>query len=464
MLPLANDIGEKKMTERISKAIGQLAAQLGENRVMTGEAIGVDYCHDEYPGGSFAPDAVVEADSTEQVSAVLKVCCENNVPVTVRGAGTGQVGGSVPVKGGVVLSLKGMDKVLGYADGILKVQAGVLLQDVKAEAEKHGMYYPPDPGEKTATIGGNVATDAGGPCAVKYGSTRDYVADATIVLADGTVTTLAGNEAVIGSEGTLAVITEVSLKLADKCGADAILLFPFMDTESAISAAKAIIAAGYEPSVVEYMDTDIVEFSGKVTGNPVFPVEMDGERVGATLMVTIEGDDDDLVMEQMEAIAGLAEEGEIEPLDILVGDTTTMKRDFWTAHAAFHTSMESGAKSAYEVNVDIPMDAAAEMIEFAKKTAEENGLKAYIHAHLASGGMHIHLASDKEKDASKADAKAFFDAAYAKCLALGGDIVGEYGVGYAKTEYLPEDKKAAFKAAKAELDPKGILNPGKVAE
>lgn len=437
---------------------------VAEAAILHGEAIGVDYCHDEYPGGSFAPDAVVEAVSTEQVSAVLKVCCENNVPVTVRGAGTGQVGGSVPVKGGVVLSLKGMDKVLGYADGILKVQAGVLLQDVKAEAEKHGMYYPPDPGEKTATIGGNVATDAGGPCAVKYGSTRDYVADATIVLADGTVTTLAGNEAVIGSEGTLAVITEVSLKLADKSGADAILLFPFMDTESAISAAKAIIAAGYEPSVVEYMDTDIVEFSGKVTGNPVFPVEMDGERVGATLMVTIEGDDDDLVMEQMEAIAGLAEEGEIEPLDILVGDTTTMKRDFWTAHAAFHTSMESGAKSAYEVNVDIPMDAAAEMIEFAKKTAEENGLKAYIHAHLASGGMHIHLASDKEKDASKADAKAFFDAAYAKCLALGGDIVGEYGVGYAKTEYLPEDKKAAFKAAKAELDPKGILNPGKVAE
>lgn len=447
-----------------NRIIEQLKLVIGENRVMTGDMIGADYCHDEYPGGSFAPDAVVEAVSTEQVSAVLKVCSENNVPVTVRGAGTGQVGGSVPVKGGIVLSLKGMDKVLGYADGILKVQAGVLLQDVKAEAEKHGMYYPPDPGEKTATIGGNVATDAGGPCAVKYGTTRDYVADATIVLADGTVTTLAGNEAVIGSEGTLAVITEVSLKLVDKCGADAILLFPFMDTESAISAAKAIIAAGYEPSVVEYMDTDIVEFSGKVTGNPVFPVEMDGERVGATLMVTIEGDDDDLVMEKMEAIAGLAEEGEIEPLDILVGDTTTMKRDFWTAHAAFHTSMESGAKSAYEVNVDIPMDAAAEMIEFAKKTAEENGLKAYIHAHLASGGMHIHLASDKEKDASKADAKAFFDAAYAKCLALGGDIVGEYGVGYAKTAYLPEDKKAVFKAAKAELDPKGILNPGKVAE
>ena len=117
----------------------------------------------------------MEAKSAEEVAAVLKLCSENDVPVTVRGAGTGQVGGSVPVKGGVVLSVKGMDKILGYneEERTLRVQPGVLLQDVKAEAEKHGLYYPPDPGEKTATIGGNAATDAGGPCAVKYGSTKD---------------------------------------------------------------------------------------------------------------------------------------------------------------------------------------------------------------------------------------------------------------------------------------------------
>lgn len=437
---------------------------LGLN-VITGEMIGADYCHDQYPGADFVPVAVVEAASTEDVVAVLKLCNEADIPVTVRGAGTGQVGGSVPVKGGIVLSVKGMDKVLGYADGVLKVQPGVLLQDVKAAAEANGMYYPPDPGELTATIGGNVATDAAGPCAVKYGKTRAYVADAVVVLADGTIETLSSKEeiaSVIGCEGTLGVITEVSLKLVEKPGADAILLFPFMDVESAVAGAKAILANDFDPAVVELMDTDIVEFSGKITGNPVFPVEMEGERVGATLMVTIEGSDDDDVMEKMEAVAGLAEEGEIEPLDILVGDTISMKRDFWAAHGAFHTSMESGAKSAYEVNVDIPMDAAAEMIEFAKETAEANELKAYIHAHVASGGMHIHLASEKSREDSKADAKAFFDAAYAKTLELGGSIVGEYGVGYAKVEYLPEEAKAEFSAKKAALDPKGILNPGKI--
>lgn len=440
----------------------QIAAE--SSSPLTGDAIGADYCHDEYPGGSYAPDAVCLANSTEEVSAVLKVCHEAGVPVTVRGAGTGQVGGSVPIKGGVVLSVKGMDQILEYneAEHTLRVQPGALLQDVKAAAESHGMYYPPDPGEPTATIGGNAATNAAGPCAVKYGKTRDYIADAVIVLADGAVTSLAGNEAVLGSEGTLAVITELTLKLIEKPKADAILLFPFLDAETAVNAAKTILDKDFAPAVVEYMDTDLVEFAGNVTGNPVFPVEMDGERVAATLMVTLEGEDDDVVMEAMEAIAELAED--LECLDILVGDSPTMKRDFWTAHGAFHTSMESGAKCAYEVNIDLPIDAVAEMVEFAKVTGEAHGLKALIHSHVGSGGMHIHLASDRSREESEADAQAVFDALYAKCADLGGDIRGEYGIGYAKTKYLNDTEKATFASAKAALDPKGIMNPGKVVD
>lgn len=432
--------------------------------VLTGEAIGADFCHDEYPGGSFAPEAVVEAASTEEVAAVLKLCSENDVPVTVRGAGTGQVGGSVPVKGGIVLSVRGMDKILELNESkrTLRVQPGVLLQNVKSEADRHGLYYPPDPGEKTATIGGNAATDAGGPCAVKYGSTRDYVLDAVIVLADGSVTTLAGNEAVIGSEGTLAVITELTLKLIEKPKADAILLLPFMDTESCIKAADAIIATGCAPAVVEYMDTDMVEFSGNVTGNPVFPIEMDGERVAATLMAVLEGEDDDLVMEQMEAIAELAEE--LECLDILVGDTTTMKRDMWAAHDAFHTSMESGAKNSFEYNITVPTENIAEMVEWAKASAEEKGMKAMAYAHIATGGMHIHIASDGDKEEFKASLAQLTEAVYAKCAALGGNVRGEYGIGYAKVQFVGEKARDEFKAVKTKLDPKGILNPGKVAD
>ena len=425
----------------INELLQKLRGLLGEKNVQIGEDIGADFTHDEYPGGSFAPEAVVRAVSTEEVSAVLTACGEAGAAVTVRGAGTGQVGGSVPVKGGIVLFVKDMNRILSLdaENKTITVQPGVLLQTVKAEADKAGLYYPPDPGEQTATIGGNAATNAGGPCAVKYGKTRDYVLDAVIVKADGSVCRLSddpANAAVLGSEGTLGVITELTLKLIDKPGADAILLFPFMDTETAIKAAKTILSGDYDPAVVEYMDTDLVEFSGKVTGNPVFPVEMDGERVGATLMVTLEAEDDDAVMEKMEVIAEMAEE--LECLDILVGDSPTMKRDFWAAHAAFHTSMESGCKSAWEVNVDLPFDALAQMADFAKATAEANAMQALIHSHVGSGGMHIHLASEKARAEAAADFKAICDALYAKVAELGGQIAGEYGVGYAKTAYQSE--------------------------
>lgn len=434
---------------------------LGLN-VLSGDMIGSDYCHDEYPGDDFMPDAVVEAISTEQVAAVLKTCSEAGVPVTVRGAGTGQMGGSVPVKGGVVLSTKALDKVLAYheEDRTLQVQAGVLLQDVKEEAEKHGMYYPPDPAELMATIGGNVATNAGGPNAVKYGKTKDYVVDGVVVLADGTIERLADRSELIGSEGTLAVLCEVTLRVIEKPGADMILLFPFLEHEAAFRAADQILQAGFEPSVVEYMDTDLVEFSGNITGDPVFPVEIDGERVAATLMVTIEGNDDDHVMEKLEAIAEMAEE--LECMDILVGNSNSMKKEFWTAHGAFHTSVEKGAKSACEVNIDVPAGAVSEMAAYAKEIGAEKGMGVLIYAHAGSGGMHIHMTSALSKEALAPVFKDVADAVYTKCMELNGRIAGEYGIGYGKAEYLSKAEKDKFSAIKATYDPTGCLNPGKI--
>lgn len=444
----------------------ELFAPIPGLAILTADAIGADFCHDECPGVAGTPDAVVEVTSTAQAAAVVKLCAEAGVPVTVRGAGTGQAGGSVPVEGGVVLSLKGMDQILEFDEAArtLRVQPGVLLQDVKAEAEKRGLYYPPDPGEKTATIGGNAATNASGPYAVKYGVTRDYIAALTVVRADGSTETLSGAdlESVIGSEGTLAVITELTLRLIDKPKADAILLFPFMDTETCLNAANTLLAKDYAPAVVEYMDTDIVEFSGNVTGNPVFPVEMDGERVGATLMLTLEGEDDDSVMEKMEEIAELAEE--IECLDILVGDTPTMKREFWAAHDTFHTSMESGAKNAIEYNITVPAEKIAEMVEYAKAEGEAKGLKVMAYAHVGSGGMHIHAVSVGEKAEFAAKVIELAALIYGKCSELGGSIRGEYGIGCAKKQYLGAEALDKFSALKAKYDPKGILNPGKAAD
>lgn len=457
-----------------AKFSAEMASRLeeivGKGNVIQGEDIGMDFRHDELPyGASHTPDAVVEAHSTEEVSRIMELCSEYELPVTVRGAGTGKVGGSVPLQGGVVLSLKGMNQLVSFDEDaqIITVQPGMLLQDVKAEAEKHGLCYPPDPGEKTATVGGNVSTNAGGPCALKYGSTKDYVADAVLVFADGSVAKLSDKEeysSVIGSEGTLAVITQLSLKLIARPAKDVILLFPFMDTESCLNAAAKISESGFEPAVMEYLDTDLVEFSGNVTGNPVFPIEMDGERVGATLMVSLEGESDDELDEKMESIAELAEE--LECLDILVVDTPTLKRDTWEAHDAFHTSMEAGAKCSDELNVNLPQENISALVEFAKEQGESSGLKVLCYAHVGSGGLHIHTAYDGTKEDFIPLMASFAAQVYARCAQLSGSIVGEYGVGYAKTDYYKQsigpEAYSRLSARKAAFDPKHILNPGKV--
>ena len=360
--------------------------------------------------------------------------------------------------------MKGMNKICRVDEEArtMTLQPGVLLQDVKAEAEKHGLCYPPDPGEKTATIGGNVSTNASGPAAGKYGRTADYVLDAEIVLADGTVTTLWADEdtaAVVGSEGMLAVITQLTLRLVEAPGADVILLLPFADSETALAAAGKIAISDFAPAVVEYMDREIVEFSGKVTGNPVFPVEMDGTPVAANLMVTLEGDDEDAMENRMEEFAGFAEE--LECLDILVGDTISMKRDFWAAHDAFHTSLES-AGFQIEANVTVPPECVG-----ARSLGREWGYQVMAYSHVSCGGVHIHAVSELSKDVCKESSRVLYDTICLKCQELGGDAAGEYGVGYANVRYFKTSSSRRYARlcqAKARLDPSDILNPGKVVE
>lgn len=465
--------------EKITKqSLESLKNALGEGRVLTGDAIGADYKHDETPGaGSFDCEAVCVVETTEQISAVLKICNENKIPVTPRGAGTGMVGGSVPLMGGIVLETNAMKEIIGIDEETMtvKVQPGVLLSDLKAAVQESGFCYPPDPGEKTATIGGNVATNAGGPSAVKYGVTRDYVVGATAVLPTGEVLELGGAvgknssgysllNLLVGSEGTLAVISQLTLKLLPKAGADVSLIMPFMDGESCVKAAGMIIRAGFAPSALEYIDTDIVELSGKITGNPVFPVDMDGNRVGASLLLTLEGKDDDDLDAKMEAIAELSEE--FEPLDILVVDTPTLKRDVWAAHAAFHTSIEGAVKRSTEINAAVPVTAMSEYVDYIKQLGSGAGLGVYAYGHAGDGGLHIYVGNDSSPEDFAAAATALMNAAYAKCKELGGTVSSEHGIGNAKQSYLKEslgeDGYLLLGRIKAAFDPNGILNPGKI--
>ncbi|NCB51891.1 MAG: FAD-binding oxidoreductase [Clostridia bacterium] len=457
----------------------QLKAVVGEKRFFAGDAVSPDYAHDEMPiYGKYYPEAVCEAETTEEVSSIVKICAANHIPVTPRGAGTGLVGGAVPLCGGVVISTARMNKILDYdmKNLVVHIQAGVLLQDLAADALSHGLMYPPDPGEKTATVGGNVSTNAGGMRAVKYGVTRDYVLAMTVVLPSGEIMKLSKTvfktssgysllHLMIGSEGTLGIITELTLKLVPSPAADVSLILPFADVESCIAAVPAIKLANLDPQSIEFMDADIIKSSAAFTGVPVFPTEMNGEPVIACILVTLVGGSEDELDMKMEKLGEVAEEA--GAMDVLVVDTPTLKKEVWAARSSFLTAIEADTKLLDELDVVVPVDRIAEFLVYTRELGGEFGLTVRNFGHAGDGNLHIYACSnDLPEDEFLRRAAALMEKAYAKCAEFGGQVSGEHAIGHAKKEYLHDSVgDTAFglmKAIKAVFDPDMILNPGKV--
>ena len=465
----------KKLTEPV---LERLLRVLGEALVF-GEAVKEDFSHDEMPiYGKFAPEAVCFPSSTEEVAEVMRICCEECVPVTVRGAGTGLVGGCVPLCGGLVLSTERMNSILAYDMNNLTVtiQPGVLLRDLAADALAHGLMYPPDPGEKTSTVGGNVSTNAGGMRAVKYGVTRDYVLAMTVVLPSGEVLKLGKAvcktssgysllHLMIGSEGTLGVITELTLKLIPKPIMDVSLLLPFEEISAAIASVPAIKLANLEPQSIEFMERDIVESSAEFTGNPVFPTRVNGRDVGAYILVTLVGGSEAELTAKMDRLAEVAERA--GAFDVLVVWTDNLKKDVWAARSAFLTAIEADSKLLDEMDVVVPVDRIAEFLAFARAEAEKNGLRLRAFGHAGDGNLHIYCCSNELEEAEfKRRCKLAMDSCYKKCDEFQGQVSGEHAIGHAKKDYLRlsagETAYGLMAAIKQVFDPKGILNPGKV--
>ena len=465
----------KKLTEPV---LERLRRVLGEALVF-GEAVKEDFSHDEMPiYGKFAPEAVCFPSSTEEVAEVMRICCEECVPVTVRGAGTGLVGGCVPLCGGLVLSTERMNSILAYDMNNLTVtiQPGVLLRDLAADALAHGLMYPPDPGEKTSTVGGNVSTNAGGMRAVKYGVTRDYVLAMTVVLPSGEVLKLGKAvcktssgysllHLMIGSEGTLGVITELTLKLIPKPIMDVSLLLPFEEISAAIASVPAIKLANLDPQSIEFMERDIVESSAEFTGNPVFPTRVNGRDVGAYILVTLVGGSEAELTAKMDRLAEVAERA--GAFDVLVVWTDNLKKDVWAARSAFLTAIEADSKLLDEMDVVVPVDRIAEFLAFARAEAEKNGLRLRAFGHAGDGNLHIYCCSNELEEAEfKRRCKLAMDSCYKKCDEFQGQVSGEHAIGHAKKDYLRlsagETAYGLMAAIKQVFDPKGILNPGKV--
>ena len=457
----------------------KLRAVVGEGRFQYGEAVREEYSHDEMPiYGRFLPEAVCLAESTEEVSAILKLCYEADVPVTVRGAGTGLVGGCVPIAGGVVVSTMRMNKILSYDMNNLVVhtQPGVRLCDLAADALAHGLMYPPDPGEKTATVGGNVSTNAGGMRAVKYGVTRDYVLAMTVVLPDGRIMKLGKTvcktssgysllHLMIGSEGTLGVITELTLKLVPKPRMDVSLILPFRDIATAIASVPAIKLANLDPQSIEFMERDIVDTSAALTGNAVFPTVVNGREAGAYILVTLIGEGEAELTAKMDRLGEVAEK--TGAYDTLVVWTDGLKKDVWSARSAFLTVIEAETKLLDEMDVVVPVDRIAEFLVYTHDEAVKQGVYVRSFGHAGDGNLHIYCCSnDLEEDEFKRRVKKLMDACYAKCAEFEGQVSGEHSIGHAKKEYLRESvgetAYGLMSAIKQVFDPKGLLNPGKV--
>ena len=465
-----------KITPEIAE---QLKAVVGDKRFSAGEEVDPNYSHDEMPiYGKYFPEVTVDVESTEEVSKIMKICNDNKIPVTCRGAGTGLVGGCVPLAGGVVLCTRRMNKILHYDmdNLVVRIQPGVLLKDLAADALAHGLMYPPDPGEKTATVGGNISTNAGGMRAVKYGVTRDYVLALTVVLADGRIIELGKTvcktssgysllHLMIGSEGTLGIITELTLKLVPKPIMDVSLILPFANIADAIASVPSIKLANLDPQSIEFMERDIVNSSAAFTGNGVFPTVVNGKEAGAYILVTLVGDSEAQLTEKMDRLGKVAEE--VGAYDVLVVWTDNLKKDVWAARSAFLTVIEAETKLLDEMDVVVPVDRIAEFLVYTHNEAEKQGVRVRSFGHAGDGNLHIYCCSnDLEEEEFKRRVKLLMDACYAKCTEFEGQVSGEHSIGHAKKEYLRESvgetAYGLMAAIKDVFDPGHILNPGKV--
>ena len=459
--------------------LAELESIVGTENFSAGDDVNEDYSHDEMPiYGSQMPEAVVLPNNTQEVSAIMKLCNENNIPVTVRGAGTGLCGGSTPLHGGVVLCTMNMNQILSYDMNNLcvTIQPGVRLCDLAADALDHGLMYPPDPGEKTGSVGGNVSTNAGGMRAVKYGTTRDYVLAMTVVLPSGEIMELGRSvtktssgysllHLMIGSEGTLGVITELTMKLIPNPKEDMSFILPFVDINTAISAVPKIKLAGLDPQSIEFMERDIVDSSAEYLGRQVFPINVNGNEVGGYILVTLSGNDADELYQRAEVLAEVGMD--CGAFDVLVVDQPSLKKDVWAARSAFLTVIEAETKYIDEMDVVVPVDKIAEFLESAHKIGKKHGMRIRSFGHAGDGNLHIYCCSNnKTEEEFKAAAKLVMIDSDKKCAELKGQVSGEHAIGHAKKEYLRESvgetAYGLMGAIKQVFDPKGILNPGKV--
>ncbi len=443
---------------------------LGDYKVTTTEEAIAAHSGDKW-SASHPPDAVVHAESTEDVSKVLAFAHEHKIPVTTRGAGVGYVGGCVPVFGGIVLSVMRMNRILGIhpEDGVAVVQPGVITRELQDAAHKVGWEYPPDPASlKECSIGGNIATNAGGPRCLKYGVTRHYVLGLTVVLPDGRIVKTGGRlhknktgfdlcGLFTGSEGMLGVVTEATLRLIPKPASRSMLAAIFPEFPAAAAAVQSILDAGHLPSALEITDTFTLAAARKRLGAETFP---EGK---AHLIVEIDG-------------RPAAVESELEELHTLLTnlgathiDRATNEQEcehIWQLRREFSYALRDTGLTKLNEDIVVPRSKLVELVKFAQKLQEKTGIPVACFGHAGDGNIHTNLMVGDYSDPEVHEkANHALDLLFTWVLDQGGAITGEHGVGLAKKRWirqaLGEHGFDLHQTLKSAIDPEGLLNPGK---
>ena len=453
---------------------------VGSDGILTDAADLDAYSHDEYALETYiqVPEVVLKPSSEQQVAEIVRLCGETGVPVTARGGGTGLSAACVPDAGGIVLSLERLNRIVeadpdNYA---LTVQAGATLDQINTAAEEVGLFFPPHPGDESAMAGGMVATNAGGARAVKYGTIRRFVLGLQVVLASGQIVDLGGSfiksstgyslmELMIGSEGTLGIITRVTLALLPKPGSIQTLLAPFQTVAAAIESVPAVLNRGIVPFAVEFVEQSAIACAERLV-KKTWPAH----QGPASLLITLDGPDEDLVLSQAEAIGEVLEEQ--GALDILLAGNKEKQEEILGIRSMIYEALRPGTVELFDVCV--PRSQIVGHVELVHSLEKKYDVPLPTYGHAADGNVHTNFMRTRLEDGilgeeipdwpakHEAVRREIFD----DVIRRKGNISGEHGIGLAKRDYLinnvGQTSIELMRSIKKALDPRGILNPGKI--
>ncbi len=448
---------------------------VGESYFLDSEEQLKDYSHDETEDFSFLPEAVLKPQTVEQVSDILKYCNDNRIAVTPSGARTGLSGGALPVAGGINLSLEKMNRIIEIDERNLQatVEPGVINQVFHMACKEKGLFYPPDPSSwGSSFLGGNLALNAGGPKAVKYGVTNAYVLNLQVVLANGEVIWTGANvlknstgynltQLMVGSEGTLGIITKVVFRLIPYPKKSMLMLIPFPEAEKACEAVSAIFQKGITPSGMEFMERDAIDWTLKYVDEVQLPI---GDEVKAHLLIEVDGNNEEVLMQDCEDIASVVEN--FGAGEVLFADNENDKEALWKLRRRVGEAVKSHSIYKEEDTV-VPRAELARLLKGVKDIGNRYGFKSVCYGHAGDGNLHVNIVKGGMSDrAWEEELPKGIREIFELVKSLGGTISGEHGIGWVQKNYMdivfsPVELNLQ-KAIKKVFDPYGILNPGKI--